>query len=135
MTFKTEPIGTGILCPFRRDGKGDFANEEGLPLLKSDIGELLGIIGPTQNQPGELPWDGSRGSRLLILKHRHINSEMVRALAEQMASGTIRKYEPRVRVGPTNIVTDGETLKISVSYMPISHSDTESQNIEISPIR
>jgi hypothetical protein len=134
MATKNNPIGRGILCPFMRDGKGDFANTEGLPVLKSDIGELLGIVGPTVTQPGELPWDGGRGSRLLVLKHRGIHSEMVRAMAEHMSSGVIRSYETRVRVGQTRIVIDGTALRVTVSYIPLGYANVEPQYAEISPI-
>ena len=132
-TNGTDPFGTGIICPFRRDNKNDFANASGLDLLKSDIAELLGLIGPSATQPGELPWDTERGTRLLTLKHRHIHSEMVRADAAQMSSGVLRKYEPRVQVGPTNItVREDNVLMVSVSYYPLGYS-AERQTVDISP--
>ena len=62
MTKEVENFGRGLLCPVQRDGKGDFANSAGLSVLKSDVGECIGIIGPIGNSPGELPWDGDRGS-------------------------------------------------------------------------
>ena len=99
-------FGRGILCPFQRDGKGDFANGIGLRLLKSDIGELLGIYGPVVATPGELPWDMDRGSGLYRLKHRLGYSEMTQARAHQYISGTMNKYEPRVRVGPTTVTME-----------------------------
>lgn len=120
MTQFKEQFGSGIVCPFQRDGKGDFANDTGMRLLKSDISELIGIIGPTATEPGELPWDTDRGSRIRSLRHRHLHSEMMRALAEQYTMMPIRRYETRVRPGPVNIETeaDDKTLRIEVSFSP-----------------
>lgn len=114
-----EQFGHGIVCPFQRDGKGDFANDTGMRLLKSDIGELLGIEGPSPTQPGELPWDPDRGSRLGSLRHRHLHTEMMRALAEQYTATPVRVYERRVRVGPVRLTTEGDdTLRIDFSFAP-----------------
>lgn len=119
MTQSTEQFGRGIVCPFQRDGKGDFANDSGVNLLKSDIGELLGIEGPSVNSPGELPWDPDRGSRVSSLRHRKLHTEMMRALAEQYTSTPIRVYERRVRVGPVRVTAkDERTLRIEVSFAP-----------------
>lgn len=116
-----DPFGRGILCPFQRDGKGDFAHGDGLPLLRSDIGELLGIIGPARAEPGEVPWRTDLGSRVVQLKHRGIHAEMTRATAELETAGALRKWEPRVVVGPVR-VTSGEladtALAVHVSYRP-----------------
>jgi hypothetical protein len=118
-----DQFGRGILCPFQRDGKGDFANGDGLPLLRSDIGELLGIIGPARAEPGEVPWRTDLGSRVVFLKHRGIHAEMTRATAELETSGAIRKWDRRVVVGPTQI-TSGElaetALSVRVTFRPAS---------------
>jgi len=113
--------GQGIVCPFQRDGKGDFTNDLGLALLRSDIGELIGVIGPTAQQPGELPWNTEIGSRVLMLKHRGLHSEMVRATAEQTVGAAIRVWEDRARVGPVETITDplATELRIRASYIPI----------------
>ena len=129
-----DPYGSGIVCPFRRDGKGDFANNSGLVVLKSDVAELLGIIGPSASEPGELPWDTERGARLIVLKHRGIHKEMTRATAEQMAAGTIRRYEPRVQVGPTVVRGEGATLTIAVRYTPLGFQKRDVQEVEIRPV-
>lgn len=116
-----DQFGRGILCPFQRDGKGDFANGDGLPILRSDIGELLGILGPARAEPGEVPWRTDLGSRVVQLKHRGIHKEMTRATAELEVSGTLRKWEPRVVVGPTEI-TSGElgdtALSVRATFRP-----------------
>lgn len=121
MADAREQFGRGIICPFQRDGKGDFANAAGITVLRSDIEELLGIEGPSAKEPGELPWDPDRGSRLDSLRHRHLHSEMVRALAEQYTSTPLRVYERRVRPGPVRVSQkDERTLRIEVTFAPRS---------------
>lgn len=122
MATTVEQFGHGIVCPFQRDGKGDFANDGGTRLLSSDIGELLGIIGPTPSRPGELPWRTDVGSNLHSLRHRKLHSELIRALAEQMTAGTVRQFEKRVTPGPTTIqVQDDNTMQIRFSYYPVGN--------------
>jgi len=126
MSTINDAYGQGIMCPFRRDGKGDFANASGPDLLRSDIGELLGIIGPSATQPGELPWDTQRGTRLIELKHRGLHRELVRSKAQDMAAGTIRRYESRARVGQTTVRTEnGNTLVTVVRYTPVGFNQQE----------
>jgi hypothetical protein len=132
MAESQEEFGRGILCPFQRDGKGDFANGSGIALVKSDIGELLGIIGPSSQQPGELPWDPDRGSRIDSLRHRHLHTEMTRALAEQYTATPIRLYERRVRPGPVRVSSkDEKTLRIEVTFAPKSAQLGELESVPL----
>ena len=128
-----DEYGHGILCPFQRDGKGDFTNGDSLPLLRSDIGELVGIIGPTSSQPGELPWDTLRGSRLLLMKHRGMHPEMLRATAQDMAAGAIRRWEDRARPGPVYVTPDYDknTLHVKVTYVPKGQGGSESVDFNV----
>lgn len=130
-TMKAQ-FGSGIVCPFQRDGKGDFANATGMRLLKSDIGELVGIVGASLQDPGELPWDPDRGSRIRSLRHRHLHAEMTRALAEQYVATPIRVYEPRVRMGPVRIsVPEDRTLRVDVSFAPKSSQVGELETVPV----
>lgn len=121
MNPSTEPFGHGIICPFQRDGKGDFAHAGGGRLLTSDIGELLGIIGPVGVRGGEVPWRMEMGSNLQSLRHRRTHSELVRATAEAMTAGVIKKYEPRVRAGASTAEPgdDGQSIQVRLSYQPV----------------
>jgi hypothetical protein len=130
----TEAFGHGLMCPFQRDGRGDFAHEGGLPLLRSDLGELLGILGPEGDQPGELPWAMSLGARLHALKHRGMHREMVRAIAEDMTAGAVRRwYSEHVRVGATDTVAEqrpeGGVLSVSFSYYPRGLGQPEAERL------
>lgn len=121
MATSVKPFGSGILCPFQRDGKGDFANGGGRHLLASDVGELLGIIGPVGVEGGEVPWNMELGSRLNALRHRNAHSDLVRATADSMTVGVIQRFEKRVRCGPSQVQpsADGSTLDIRFSYVPV----------------
>ena len=131
MTTNNDPIGTGIVCPFRRDGKGDFANASGVEVLKSDIGELLGFLGPTATEPGELAWDTERGVNFQALKHRRLHSEMIRALADQLASGALRVFEPRVRPGITTVTSENDdTLRVMVSFRVLGFVRDQEQTVD-----
>lgn len=122
MPTDIEQFGRGIVCPFQWDGKGDFANGAGHDLLRSDIGELLGIMGPAATKPGELPWRMDVGSRLQALRHRKLHSEMIRATAEQMTAGPVRQWEPRVRVGRTSVAArEDNTLEVRLEYTPVGY--------------
>jgi len=132
MTQFREQFGRGIVCPFQRDGKGDFANDTGIRLLRSDIEELVGIIGSTPTEPGELPWDPDRGSRIRSLRHRRLHLEMTRALAEQYTATPIRVYERRVRVGPVTVKRDQDrTLQINLTFAPKSAQVGELETLPI----
>lgn len=126
MTTDIDEFGTGVICPFQRDGKGDFVNGGGLRLLASDVKELIGIMGPTRTQPGELPWRTEIGSRAMAMKHRRMHPEMVRATADQMVSATVRKYEKRVTPGQTEIEIEplSTTMVVKFSYMPLASMGT-----------
>lgn len=113
-------FGAGIICPFQRDGKGDFVNSSGKDILNSDIKELIGIIGPTRTQPGELPWRTDIGSRAMVMRHRNSHPEMLAATAEQLITPVVRMFEPRAIPGQCSVVEDGNPTSktIRFSYVP-----------------
>jgi len=129
-----EQFGKGIVTPFQRDGKGDFANDSGMRLLKDDIGELLGIIGPTPTKPGELPWDPDRGSAIRSLRHRRMHLDMTKALAEQYTARTVRIYEKRVIVGPAKVtVEDDNKLRVDFGFYPKGTQTGEMETVPVYP--
>jgi len=126
-------FGRGIITPFQRDGKGDFANDTGNRLLQSDISELLGIIGPTNTDRGELPWRDEVGARFINLKHRAIDSLSIQGQAQSMSAGQIRRFETRVRVTGARVEVQETKLRIFVSYLPLGYNTnrTEEATIEV----
>jgi len=115
-------FGRGLITPFQRDGKGDFANTTGDQLLRSDLAELIGIIGPTADQRGELPWRDEVGTRLINLKHRKIHNSTIQGLALQMTAEVISRFETRVRVTRARVEVSDTALRVFVSYTPLGYN-------------
>lgn len=120
----------GITTPFRRDGSNDFANGTGLEVIKSDVLQLISIIGPNSNFAGEMPWDMERGSRLIELKHRSGTQAMAQATAAYMVSGVIGKFDKRVSVLATKIEAknDGK-MKIDVVYNVTGFDSSQGETV------
>lgn len=127
MPVNVKPFGAGLIAPFQRDNIGDVANSSGAAVLNADIGELLGIQGPTPGAPGELAWRPELGSRLHTLRHRKLHSELVRATAEQMIVSVMRQYENRVRITSITVEpnTETQTMTLRLAYVPLGISSPE----------
>jgi phage baseplate assembly protein W len=91
MATKVEPFGVGIIRPFRRTPRNDFANGGGQELLASNVGQVLGT------EPGELRWDTGFGVRLQSMRQR-LNSDASQDLARVSVQSALNRYEPRVNV-------------------------------------
>lgn len=136
MTEKIDQFGHGIITPFQRDGKGDFANAGGIDCLKSDVGEVIGILGPTATQPGEVPWRTTMGSRAMSFKHRGMHHDMVAASVSQLAGEAVRRHERRVRVGPTVLTPNPPeypegTLLAKFTFVPLGTNDPQSVSVPV----
>jgi phage baseplate assembly protein W len=89
-------LGTGLLRPFVRDQKNDFANDNGLPVIKACVGQILGTRASddSEEHQGELEWRPSFGSKLHLLQHRKgpLLAELVRFYVVE----ALGRWEPRV---------------------------------------
>lgn len=99
----------GLLLPFRRDRKNDFANGTGLEKIRSNVRQVLGTI------QGEIPWLPSFGSQLHRLRHQN-NSPILENLAFAYVIDALRTWEPRARVRSVSVTRDGRTLNITPSF-------------------
>ena len=90
-------LGKGLVRPFRRDEKNDFANDGGLNLVASAVGQILGTKAASENNAGELPWRPEFGSLLHLLRHRNIDSGL-QELARASTIDAINAWEPRARI-------------------------------------
>lgn len=93
-------LGFGLLRPFRRDEKNDFANGGSLELIQACVGQILGMQGASSDNPavdGELEWAPKRGSLLYLLRHQK-NDLALRELARIYVVDALRRFEPRIRV-------------------------------------
>jgi phage baseplate assembly protein W len=90
-------IGSGILRPFQRDVKQDWANDTGRRILDTSIGQILATMADSPLATGELPWRPEFGSVLYLLRNQN-NAGQLGDLARRYVVDAIREWEPRVRV-------------------------------------
>ena len=100
-------LGFGLLRPFRRDLKSDFASAGGEILLRSAVGQVLGTMAQSEVTHGELPWRTEFGSRLHLLRHRK-NDAVLQELARAYVVEALKRWEPRIAV--TSVSATRETL-------------------------
>ena len=97
-----ENIGNGVLLPFRRDNKNDFANGSGSELVKSSLFGILGALCAGPNNNGELAYNQKYGTLLKTLRHRNFD-EATEALAIKYIVEGIKENEKRVRITKINV--------------------------------
>jgi phage baseplate assembly protein W len=90
-------LGQGLLRPFQRDQKSDFASAAGLALIKAEIGQILGTKCDNARGPGELAWRTDFGSRLHLLRH-HNHKESLDTFATVLVQEALAKWMPLVSV-------------------------------------
>lgn len=90
-------LGSGLLAPFQRDGKGDFAHASGARLVGSTIAQIVATRAQSAKAGGELPWRTNAGSWIHLLRHRN-NTPAFRETARVYIQSAIRRWEPRVEV-------------------------------------
>lgn len=96
-------LGSGLLGPFQRDRKGDFANGSGVAVVKSAIRQILGVRGANDRVQGELPWRTEFGSSLPLLRHRN-NDLLLEDFARVFVIEAVERWEPRVTI--TDVQTE-----------------------------
>lgn len=89
-------LGAGLLRPFVRDQKKDFANDVGLPVVKARVGQILGTrAGDDSGEyQGELQWRPDFGSKLYLLQHR--KGPLLTELARFYCIEALTRWEPCV---------------------------------------
>ncbi|MBI3184814.1 MAG: GPW/gp25 family protein [Myxococcales bacterium] len=114
-----ELLGNGLLRPFRRDAKSDWAAAGGEALVRSSVGQVLGTMAASDFTQGEVPWNTSFGSLLHLLKHQK-NDAVLQELARVHVVDALKRWEPRVRVTSVQVSRErqnGENvLSIRVRY-------------------
>lgn len=81
-----DELGYGIIVPFQRDGKSDFASDGGVRLIRSHVRQRIAIRGGSRYTQGEFPWRTDFGSLLDLLRHK--NSLVV---VQEMAKVYVRR--------------------------------------------
>lgn len=120
-------LGFGLIRPFQRDLKNDFANTGGVALVKSAIGQILGTRASSDFTIGEMPWRTEFGSIVYLLRHQP-NTDVLQELARVYVADALRLWEPRVALRRVDITQkrapNGElsVLHIEVAYNIIQRS-------------
>lgn len=107
--------GRGLLLPFRRDKKSDFANGQGSDLVHSAVRLTLGTICGSDSSQGELPWRTEFGSLLQQLRMRR-NSPALAELARYRIVGPLQRWVPSVRVRSVLVTQEDDRTTISVRW-------------------
>ncbi len=105
----------GILIPFRRDRKSDFASGEGEDLLASKITQTLATEGASNSFAGELPFRTTFGCRLNLLRHKN-NDAALGELARVYVRDALRKWIPDAQLVSVTVDREGPTLILLVRY-------------------
>jgi len=99
----------GLVTPFRRDGKRDFASGSGLDLLASKVEQVLGTEGATARTRGELPWRTAFGAGVHLLRHER-NDVVLGELARVRVRDALRRWVPSAEVTRLEVERDGNQL-------------------------
>lgn len=114
-------LGNGVVRPFMRDGRGDFAVKSGVELVQAAVGQILGTVASSDFTQGELPWRPEFGSLLYLLRHSP-NTPALDEIARTYVIDALNTWEPRVQVTDVEIgrnpkLADGQfTLVIRVRF-------------------
>jgi hypothetical protein len=121
--MSNEFLGFGLLRPFRRDRKADFAAAGGEALVRSAVGQILGTMASSDFTQGELPWRTEFGSLLHLLRHQK-NDAVLQELARVHVADALKRWEPRVQLTSVQVTRErdrGENvLALRIRYNIIS---------------
>jgi phage baseplate assembly protein W len=121
-----QPIetGRGLLAPLKREA-GDFASGEKVPLLSSNIRQVIGVKAATPDGRflGEYPWRGDFGAQVARFRHTSLDAGTRDDLARIYVVDALAAWEPRARVSLERTVVQqvdvgGRITKISVRFIP-----------------
>lgn len=112
----------GLLAPFRRDRKRDFASDDGDDLLASKVLEVLATEGATTRSSGELPWRTAFGTPLQLLRHQN-NDVALAELARIYVRDAFRRWLPDAEVVRITVERDGAVLALRIHFRAAGRAD------------
>lgn len=112
----------GLLAPFRRDRKRDFASDDGDDLLASKVLEVLATEGATARSSGELPWRTAFGTPLQLLRHQN-NDVALGELARIYVRDAFRRWLPDAEVVRITVERDGAVLALHIRFRAAGRAD------------
>lgn len=101
----------GLLSPFRRDKKRDFASDNGEALLSSKVRQALLTEGTTPRSSGELPWRTSFGAGLALLRHQR-NDAVLRELARAYVRDALKRWVPEAQLVSLEVEQSAAKLRL-----------------------
>jgi phage baseplate assembly protein W len=113
------PRGAGLVLPFQRDGRGDFANARDDALTASALELILTTEGDSPLQIGELPWRSRFGAslnRLRFLPNSQTTAETARALIRS----AVRAWLPDVEIVDVRTSRRGDELRLAIAWRSTS---------------
>jgi hypothetical protein len=109
----------GLIAPFRRDRKRDFASDDGDELLASKVLEVLATEGATTRSSGELPWRTAFGTPLQLLRHQN-NDVALGELARVYVRDAFRRWLPEATLLGVTVDRDGPLLGLRIRFRAAS---------------
>lgn len=106
----------GLLVPFRRDRKRDFATSDGDALLASKLLQVLATEGATARSSGELPWRTAFGTPLQLLRHQR-NDVALAELGRVYIRDALRRWVPEAEIVSVVAGRDGAVLTLRVRFV------------------
>ncbi len=131
-------LGYGLLRPFVRDQKGDFAAAGAELLVRACVGQVLGTRGRNAKSEGELPWRTDFGSLLSALRHAP-NDAVTSAVAKTYIRDALQRWEPRVVLklatfttekSSTTVTGGDDVLKVSLVYDLVDGGAVIQKNVQ-----
>jgi hypothetical protein len=118
----------GLLTPFQRDRKRDFASGEGDDLLASKVEQVLATEGSTLRSTGELPWRTAFGTPLGVLRHQR-NEVVLGELARVYIRDALARWVPEATLVAVEVQREGGELHLRVRFQAAGQERTASLSL------
>jgi len=118
----------GLLAPFQRDRKRDFASGEGDDLLASKVEQVLSTEGSTLRSVGELPWRTAFGTPLGVLRHQR-NEVVLGELARVYIRDALARWVPEVTLVAVEVQREEGELRLQVRFRAAGQERTSSLSL------
>ena len=115
---------SGLLVPFRRDRKRDFATGDRDEILASKVLQVLATEGASTRTSGELPWRTAFGTPLHLLRHQR-NEHALAELARIYVRDALRRWVPDAELVSVAASRDGAALSLRVRYRSAGRQTAE----------
>lgn len=119
----------GLLTPFQRDRKRDFASGEGDDLLASKVEQVLATEGSTLRSVGELPWRTAFGTPLGVLRHQR-NEVVLGELARVYIRDALARWVPEATLVAVEVQREGGELRLRVRFRAANQEQTTSLSLD-----